>query len=167
MPFQSRGRFFWLASLLALVTGCGSLPVRTLSDEYETLFIRVANNSTLEYGAEERLTESLVQEFERDGRLRQIPNGQNADLVLEVNIVDYELAPVALDNDNRTAGRNLKVEVMAGARSPKTGAWAMPMQTFSNSGNFYLQNTPGPRREDDVYRRIAEGIISRLFEGWG
>jgi hypothetical protein len=141
--------------------------VRTLPQNYETVFIHFANNSTLEYGAEERLTESIVQEFERDGRLRQVNNWEDADLVLELNITNYLLRSVALNNDNRTAGRNLDLTVMAGARDPQTGLWVMNEQAFSETGTFFLTNVPTGRREDDVYRRVAERVISRLIEGWG
>jgi hypothetical protein len=43
----------------------------------------------------------------------------------------------------------------------------MPEQTFSDQGTFFLSNVPGGRREDDVYRRIADSIVSRLIEEWG
>jgi len=153
--------------VLVSLIGCGTVPVRTLSPDYRTVFIKVANNSTLEYGAEERLTESLVKEFERDGRLSQTASWHNADLILEVNIIRYNLDPVTLDNDNRVAGRNLSVSVTAGARDRKTGVWVMPKAEFSSTGEFFLSNVPSGRREDDIYRRIAEDIISRLLEGWG
>ncbi|MBV6482976.1 MAG: hypothetical protein DIKNOCCD_02739 [bacterium] len=153
--------------VLAVLLGCGTAGVRTLPPQYETVFIRMSNNSTLEYGAEERLTESLVEEFQRDGRLRQVNNWQDADLVLEVNIKKYNLRSVALNNDNRTAGRDLQLSVSAGARDPQSGLWVMPEQDFVDSGVFFLTNTPSGRREDDVYRRIGEQIISRLLEGWG
>jgi len=153
--------------ILALLVGCGATVQRTLPDSYETVFIKVADNSTLEYGAEERLTETLIQEFQRDGRLRQVSNWKTADLVLEVDIDEYDLAPVVLNNDNRAAGRDLRIEVSASAREPATGRYVMPEQKFRGSGNFFLANTPGPRREDDVNRRVAKQILARLLEGWG
>lgn len=163
-----RLRLHPLAFLVVLTfSGCGTVGVRTLPPNYQAVFIRVANNSTLEYGAEERLTESLVEEFQRDGRLTQVSDWRDADLVLELNITRYNLRSVALNNDNRTAGRNLEVSVNAGARDPKSGLWVMPEQAFSDSGVFFLSNVPSGRREDDVYRRIAERIISQLIEGWG
>jgi hypothetical protein len=163
-----RLRFQPLALLAILsLSGCGTVGVRTLPPAYQTVFIRVANNSTLEYGAEERLTESLVEEFQRDGRLQQVADWQDADLVLELNITRYNLRSVVLNNDNRTAGRNLEVTVNAGARDPRSGLWVMPEQAFSDTGVFFLSNVPSGRREDDVYRRVAESIISRLIEGWG
>jgi hypothetical protein len=163
-----RLRIFPLAFLLAVaLSGCGTVGVRTLPPTYQTVFIRVANNSTLEYGAEERLTESLVEEFQRDGRLSQVADWRDADLILEMNITRYNLRSVVLNNDNRTAGRNLEVSVDAGAKDPKSGLWVMPEQSFGDTGVFFLSNVPSGRREDDVYRRIAERIISRLIEGWG
>lgn len=163
-----RPRLHPLAFMVVLVcTGCGTVGVRTLPSNYQSIFVRVANNSTLEYGAEERLTESLVEELQRDGRLQQVAEWQDADMVLEVNITKYNLRSVVLDNDNRTAGRNLEVTVEAEAKDPRSGLSVMPKQEFSSSGIFFLSNTPGGRREDDVYRRIGEEIISRLIEGWG
>ncbi len=161
-------RFYPLAlCIVVALIGCGTVGVRTLPPSYQTVFIRVANNSTLEYGAEERLTESLVEEFQRDGRLSQVADWREADLVLELNITKYRLRSVVLNNDNRTAGRNLEMTVNAGARDPKSGLWVMPEQDFSDSGVFFLSNTPSGKREDDVYRRVAERIIERLIEGWG
>ena len=153
--------------LLVLLVACGATVQRTLPESYETIFIKVADNSTLEYGAEERLTETLVKEFQRDGRLRQVPNWKTADLVLEVDIEVYDLDSVVLNNDNRTAGRDLQVEVSALAREPATGRFVMAEQKFRGSGNFFLSNVPGARREDDVNRRVAKQIIARLLEGWG
>ncbi|MCA9410851.1 MAG: LptE family protein [Candidatus Omnitrophica bacterium] len=150
-----------------LLIGCGSAPVRTLPAEYKTVFIDVANNKTLEYGAEERLTEALVREFQRDGHLRQVSEWRQADLILEVSITQYDLDTVTLDNDNRAAGRNLVVTVEAQARSPQTGVTVMPKKEFTSSGTFFLSNVPGGRREEDVYRKIAESLIATLIEGWG
>lgn len=157
----------FLPIVLTILSGCGSAPVRTLPPEYRTVFIDVANNKTLEYGAEERLTQALVREFQRDGHLHQVSEWRTADLVLEVNITQYDLDPVTLDNDNRAAGRNLIVTVEAQARSPQTGEWLMEKKEFSSSGTFFLSNVPGGRREDDVYRRLAESVIATLIEGWG
>jgi outer membrane lipopolysaccharide assembly protein LptE/RlpB len=150
----------------ALLCGCGTASVRTLSPQYQTVFIEYANNSTLEYGVEERLTDSMVQEFQREGTLRQVPTPDAADLVLHLNVIEYDLDPVTYDNDDRAAGRNLTVAVQASARDRRTGVFVMPEQAFSSSGTFFLSNTPGVRKEDDVYRRIAEDIMSRLIEGW-
>lgn len=153
--------------MLLLSLGCGSAPVRTLPEQYQTVFIDVANNSTLEYGAEERLTQALVREFQRDGRLRQVSDWRLADLVLEVNITRYDLDTVTQDNDNRAAGRNLLLALEAEARSPQTGEWVMPKKEFTASGIFFLSNVPSGRREEDVYRRAAESVLSNLIEGWG
>lgn len=153
--------------LVALWMGCGAVPVRTLPPAYQTIFIRVSNNSTLEYGAEERLTESLVQEFQRDGRLRQVSDWRDADLILETNITDYILRPITLDNDNRAAGYSLDLTVNAMARARETGVVVMPEQAIRDSGVFYLSNVPGSRREESVFSRIGERILSTLIEGWG
>jgi len=158
----------YVFSLLCLsVIGCGTFSVRTLPPQYETVFIKFINNGTLEYGAEERLTESLVSEFQRDGRLTQVADWQSADLVLEVTIDKYTLVPVVLDNDNRTTGRTVDVAITAEARDVSNGLFVMQPQQFKESGTFFLTNTPNGRREDDVNRRLGQKVISRLLEGWG
>lgn len=153
--------------LFLLLAGCGTTSVRTLPSRYKTVFIPVANNSTLEYGAEERVTDILVREFQRDGRLQQVSNWQDADIILESNITRYDLIPVTLDNDNRRAGSRLDLTIKVTARDRQTGVFVMSEQEFSESGVFFLAGVPGERREEDIVRRVAKLIIAALLEGWG
>jgi len=122
-------------------------------------------NRTLEYGAEETVTQAVVHEFQRDGRLR-LESREQADAVLLGTIVEYQLIPSGYDKEERVAVSRVSATVEVSVIDQSTEEPILDGERFSATGSFFLTADPGERRERDVFIRLADDIISRLIEGW-
>ncbi len=136
-----------------------------LPDRPRTIAVPIVRNKTFEYGAEERLTDILIQELMRDGRLRVVSEGR-ADLELQVVLTRYDLKKVSLDRDEQAVVFNLDTAVTATLKDLRSGKVFDQDRKFEESGVFFLSNQPQTRREEQIYVRLAEAMISQMLEGW-
>lgn len=158
-----------LLSILALGLLGGGCRVHTgeivLPDQPKTIAVPIVQNRTYEYGAEERLTDILIQELIRDGRLRVVSQGR-ADLEMQAVLTRYDLKKVSLNRDEQAVVFNLDTAVTVTLKDLRSGKVLFEERKFEESGVFFLSNQPQTRREEQIYVRLAEAMISQLLEGW-
>ena len=114
---------------------------------------------------EERVTDVLVQEFIRDGRLRVVSTSQ-ADLQLDAKLLRYDLKTVSLDQTEEAVVFRLDTELDLTLKDLRTGQILVKDEHFKESGDFFLSNQPSAQREEQIYIRMAESIISRVLQHW-
>lgn len=154
---------FWAV----LAAGCAgsrehlALPFQKVN----SVAITFAKNKTMEPGLEERVTDILVQEFQRDGRF-QVKDPYEADVLIEPVITKYAYVPATYDDDLNPIAWGLDTTVAFTVTDRATGQTLMRDRPFSSSGRFVRSQFPGTRREDEAYRVITEEFISACFEGW-
>jgi hypothetical protein len=149
-----------------LVVGCATFGSRAgLPSHARSIAIPVFRNKTLEYGAEEDVTRAVRHEFLRDGRL-QVTRRDEADLVLEGTIVEYEIIPAGFERDERATSSNVRATVNVSLLDRVTGETLLTEVPFKTSGTFFETAEPTRRRKDDVFIRLADDIVSRVIEGW-
>lgn len=136
-----------------------------LQDNPQSISVAIVENRTLEYGAEERVTEALVQEFIRDGRL-QVTSRRRADLLLDAKLIRYQMEPVGYNERGDAVVFNLETRLMVSLKDARSGEILFEEESFEDKGVFFLSNQPGERREERVFARLAESVISRLLDGW-
>lgn len=150
----------------ACLTGCATFGSRAgLPAHAKSIAIPVFRNKTLEYGAEEDVTGVVVHEFIKDGRLT-VRSSENADLVLEGTIVEYEITPAGYDRDSRVSNSTVRAVVVIKLIDKVAGKTLIDGERFRTSGSFFETSEPSKRRTEDVFIRMADDIISRVIEGW-
>lgn len=161
-----RGRtvFLLLAALFG-ANGCVHTGSVALPEGARSIAVPIVENRTLEYGAEERLTDALVQEFLRDGRLEVLPS-RAADLQLEAALVRYQLRALSYDAEEQAVAFQLQTRLLVTVTDRRSGKRLLEEEPFEESGVFFLSNRPEARREEQIYRRLAQALISRLLDGW-
>ena len=158
----------WLFGLvfLGFLGGCkihtGEL---MLPDHPKSISVPIIENKTFEYGVEERLTDILIQELIRDGRL-QVVHRDKADLELDVTLIRYDLKVVSLNEQEQAVAFRLNTTALATLKDLRTGKILQENEKFKEEGVYFLSNQPQTRREEQIYTRLAEAMISRLLEGW-
>lgn len=153
-----------LLCLLLPALGCLTVERSVLTQHGNRVRIPMVTNKTLEYGAEELLTDVLVTHFARDGRIVVVDTAP--DLILEATLTEYHLAGFEFDEDDRIVGKRLTVKLQAGLVSAQTGAVIFPARDFESSGTFYALSQPDLRRQSDVFLRLSQAMISSMVEGW-
>lgn len=158
---------FTTLSLFALImiSGCVSLGTRTLPENVNSIYIPYVKNETMEPGVEEEVTDALVREFIKDGRLKVLPY-EEAETVLEGYVSKYEISPQQQNAAGRTISYYVDIKVTLSVKDLRTAEIILPPTTFSEGGIYFLSNLPGKRRHSEILARLGEDVISRLIEGW-
>jgi len=145
--------------------GCMTLGTNVLPDNVTSIYIPYVKNETMEYGVEEEVTDALIREFIKDGRLAVVPRDE-ADVVLEGFIDEYDLSPVERNSAGRTIAYHVDVSVELTLRDLRSGDIYLEPTKFSQGGVFFLSNLPGKKRHSEILARLGEDVISRIIEGW-
>ncbi len=153
-----------LFAAFLLVQACATSPT-VLDEQYKSIHISLFDNRTLEYGVEERFTRSMINAFQRDGRLRIKPKS-SADLEMDTTIQTIRIRPLAFSDFDRAVGFGMNVTVSVTVTDTRSGKTIMKDVPFHGSGNFFLQSEPAQTRSEDVAMAISEDVLSRLLEGW-
>ncbi len=151
--------------LLSLIVACGAHSPRILDEKYTTIHISVLKNETFQYALEERLTNTIIEVFRRDGRLRVSPKSR-ADLELEGKIEVAEVFPLAYSDLDRAVGYNMTVTINVDVTDTKSGEKIISNKPFSARGTYLLSIEPDRSQINDVSVNLADSVRSYLLEGW-
>jgi outer membrane lipopolysaccharide assembly protein LptE/RlpB len=178
-PRRDHGRVVALAALLLMTaawSGCGyqlSGHNRYLPPTVKTIAIPVFVNETRRAEIEQRITESLLNEFIKRGDYLTQPQRAGADAVLEGAVTGYSATPVTLNSSQGTAER---VEVVVQARvrlsDLHTGKILWSQEHFIFRSQYAVDQVPSGSfdREivaiDRIARGFAETVVTSLLEGF-
>lgn len=91
-----------MAALVLFTSGCGYSMSSSLDERFQTIHVSAFKNESREFDLQAPLTNAVIRKFLNDGRLRVVGPNQ-ADLVLEGTVIDYDLRGLTFDlNDDPT-----------------------------------------------------------------
>ena len=165
-----------LAIALAGTAACGyrlSGRNRYLPPTIQRIAIPVFSNETRRADIEQRITESLLNEFIKRGHYATQPQKDGADALLEGAVIGYSATPVALNSAQGTAQR-LEVVVQARVKLSDlhTGRVLWSQEHFIFRSQYDVDRNPSGSfdREivaiDRIARGFAETIVTSLLEGF-
>ncbi len=151
----------WRATLsgillsLVVVSGCGYTTRSSLDEKYQTIFVSAFQNMSREYDLQAPLTNALTRKFLNDGRL-QVVDRDDADLVLEGVILDYQLKGITYDENDEVT--QFLCVVLAGARltDSHTGTVLWEEPRMAGETSFY---TRASGQSSDRLRGNAEAFL--------
>lgn len=152
---------------ILILAGCGyqlqpQLPVGALK-----IAIPTFDNQTFQYGLAETLTNSVVEQFLLDGRLKVVGE-KEADLILRGKITQYlkeTLSEVSMD----LTEYRVRLEVSVALISTKDGKalWEKKVEeatTYTPTEGGEVQTESDAVRETG--RKIAKDLVNLVMEGW-
>ncbi|MEW6608295.1 MAG: LptE family protein [bacterium] len=102
--------------LLGFILGlssCAHTPIRTLPEHITSISIPIFTNQTFQYGLEEIITNMVIEEFIRDGRLNVVDKKlAQAELKGEIN--HFERIPFSYDKEGNIAKYKITIGVSFG-----------------------------------------------------
>ena len=141
----------------------------------EDIYIKKFVNEVGEYNLEVDVTNAVIEEFLKDGRLNVVDKEGDADAVLEGVITGYEVQPIAWDYlKNIVTENRIRISVTIRFWDKKAnkllwedhtqvGGYLMGEATFSVVGT-------NPETEKDAKVKaaqdLARDIVRRVIEGW-
>jgi hypothetical protein len=134
-----------------------------------TIAIPVLGNETLEFGAEQGVTEALIEEFTEDNALRVVREGES-DSILRGAVVLYERPVISYDASGDPG--QYKVRVVASLTyedltknevvwEGEVEGWAVYSEA-GNSGDL----TSEEEAQEYAYEKLAQDVLSKTVQGW-
>ena len=142
-----------------------------LPPHIETMSIPVFRNRSPRYELDVKLTRAVIDEMVARSKVKIVGDGQNADAVLEGEIVSYSATPIAFTGEVRPDRYNIRVTAKILLRDR-----IKQKILFSNQGFTYIQEYEVPQGSDfesveneaidKVAGRFARSLVSTILEGF-
>jgi hypothetical protein len=166
-----RGRACALGlGLLALaLAGCGYSMRGNLPDHIQTVAVPVFTNRTAEPAVENFLTSAVVEAFSTNGRLRVV-GPENADSLLEGEVIGYALESIAFDRQANVRQYRLVVTMNLRFRDLRRNTILYEQQGLREKADFQVAGAVSQTisREEGAVRSaaidIARSIVSMTVE---
>ena len=145
---------------------------RFLPSEIRRLAIPVFENETRRVEIEQRITESLLDEFIKRGEYQTQPQREGADAILEGAVTGYSATPVTLSGEGRATRLEVVVQARVRLTDLRTGRILWSQEHFIFRSQYDVDRTAVSSfdREivaiDRIARGFAETIVTSLLEGF-
>ena len=158
------------AAMLVLAAGCSHYSFSSaVKTHISTVAIPVLVNETLEFGAEQDLTDALITEFTEDNALRVVGE-EEADSIIRGTVVLYERPVISYDASGNP--REYRVRVVARLSyedltlnevmwEEDVEGWAVYSETGKGGD---LQSEEQAR--EYAFEKLAQDVLSKTVQGW-
>lgn len=169
-----------LTLFLVCLTGCGEsgyILKPNLPEHIKKIVIPTFINKTLKYGIETDLTDTVIKEFLKDGRLEVVNSPAEADMIVEGTIKNYINEVIQYDANNVPIQYRLKIDVSLRLLDAKDQSKVLGAEdqiggitggtaTYSVSGTtgFNIETEFDARRK--IYEKLSGYIVNRTIYGW-
>lgn len=158
-------------SVALLLQGCAGYRFGSmLPPDVSSIYVPTFVNQTDQPQIEAQCTSATINELIRDGSL-QVESEDNADAILRVTLVQYELAPLAFKREQPTATDEYRVLLTArvSLKNKNTGEIIFEAPRIRGESTFQLNTdlTSGKRIAlPEASRDLAHDIVERIVEFW-
>jgi hypothetical protein len=164
-----RARALGLGFIALALAGCGYSLRGNLPDHIQTVAVPVFTNRTAEPAVENFLTSAVVEAFSTNGRLRVV-GPENADSLLEGEVIGYALESIAFDRQANVRQYRLVVTMNLRFRDLRRNAILFEQQRLREKADFQVLGAVSQTisREEGAVRAaaidIARSIVSMTVE---
>jgi hypothetical protein len=159
-----------LSLLLLALPGCahyGFSP--SMRTHIATIAVPILVNETLEYGAEQDVTDAIIGEFTRDGSLRVVGEG-DADSILRGSVVLYEDRVFSYDAGGNP--RDYKLRAVArftyeDLKETRT-VWEGDVEGWAvyTPGDVEADVTTPEDARKAAFEKLAQDVLAKTVQGW-
>jgi outer membrane lipopolysaccharide assembly protein LptE/RlpB len=159
-------------AVAVMVGGCGYSLRATLPGNFKTVHIPVLENRTQEPGIEDFVTQALTTALVNSGVAKIARNAEQADAILEGQIVEYSLTSLAFNSASNVTQYRLQIGLSLTLRDREKNEVVWRQERIEDRADFPVSGpvTATLAREDLALRRaaqeIARAIVSLAFEGF-
>jgi outer membrane lipopolysaccharide assembly protein LptE/RlpB len=143
----------------ALLSGCGYTVHGTLPSHINTIAVPIFRNHTPEPAIEGFITRAVVEAFSTNGRL-QVVGSDKADAILDGDIIGYNVASIAFDQNADVRQYRLVVTVNLRMRDVRRNTVLFQQANVREQADFRVQNAVSQTisREETALRAAAVDI---------
>jgi outer membrane lipopolysaccharide assembly protein LptE/RlpB len=158
-----------LALLVVGLAGCGYSFRGNLPDHIKTVAVPVFTNKTSEPAVENFLTSAVVEAYASNGRLRVV-KPEDADAILDGEVVGYSVVSIAFDNQANVRQYRLSVTMNIRLRDVRRSSILFEQQNLREKADFQVQGAVSQTigAEEGAVRsaatEIARSIVSLTID---
>ncbi len=161
---------------LALVSGCGYALVgkgNSLPPTIHTIDVPAFINKTTRVELEQRVTQSVADEFVSRGRLKLVTNPAQADAILKGSIDSFGIFPVAFNAQGRATQYQISITAnieLVDHRNEDKVIWKNDQYRFTE--NYQVDITSSDSFDQEtraisaIADRFAQSLVANLLEGF-
>lgn len=160
-------------STALLLTGCMGYKLGGATHEgIETIAMAPVINHTSEPAIELQVTHAMRDRIQLDGRTKLVNKPENADAVIEIELTDYTMKPIAYKTQEglRTTPDlyRLKIRGVAELRDTATGEVIASSKTYGESTFEFTSDITTSKRMalGPAASEIAKFMLDDLIEAW-
>jgi outer membrane lipopolysaccharide assembly protein LptE/RlpB len=157
-----------LASCSYALVGTGSI----LDPSIKTLYVPAFVNRTTRVELEQRVTQSVADEFVSRGRVRLVTDPKQADIILRGSMDTFNLAPVGFEQGRATQYQisiTANIELLDHRHDDKV-LWKNDQYRFVENYQVTLETTDSFDQESraitEIAQRFAQSLVANLLEGF-
>jgi outer membrane lipopolysaccharide assembly protein LptE/RlpB len=164
-----------IPALFLLLSGCGYALVghsNFLDPSIHTIEVPAFVNHTTRVELEQRVTQSVAQEFVSRGRFQLVTSASGADAILRGSIDSFGIYPIAFDQGRATRYQisiTAKIELLD-HRKGDSVLWKNDQYRFTEDYEVNVGTTDAFDQEtraiQEIAVRFAEGLVTNLLEGF-
>jgi outer membrane lipopolysaccharide assembly protein LptE/RlpB len=159
-----------------LLTGCGYALVgkgNALPPNIHTINVPAFVNKTTRVELEQRVTQSVAEEFVSRGRLRLVTNPADADAILRGSIDSFGIFPVAFNQQGRATQYQISITAnieLVDHKAEDKVIWKNDQYRFTENYQVDITSTDSFDQETRaiaaIAQRFAESLVANLLEGF-
>lgn len=161
---------------LAFLISCSSSDIiykpapQILPQHIKSIAVRPFTNKSSNYGIEEKLTLSIIDEFLKDGTYKVVEE-KDADAVITGEITNYIMLPIQYDSNLVPTVYKITVNFSVKLLDKKTNTYLWEETTLQVNQVFSAPTLPGGITEEQarekIWQTIAKDIVIRTVKGFG
>lgn len=173
---------FYLLFVSVILSGCGYTTRSTISNEFKTIYITPFVNkidiTSEEYTGnkykvyrpllETEITKAVQNRYLLDGNLKPV-NKENADLVLQGDLVDFRRDPLRYTDSDDVAEYRLNLVVNIALKDVKKEKVLWEENNFTGQYTYFptgSQATPESKAINSAVEDLARRVVERTVEQW-
>jgi len=163
-----------IAALWAIGCGYGLVgSANSLDPRIRTISVPAFVNKTTRVELEQRVTQSVADEFVSRGRLRLVTVPSDADAILRGSIDSFGIFPIAFNQQGRATQYQIsitaKIELLDHRNEDKV-LWKNDQYRFTENYQIDINSTDAFDQEtraiSEIAVRFAESLVTNLLEGF-
>lgn len=156
--------------------GCGYTTRSALPENVKTIYVKTVVNKinvaeiiTYKPGMEIDITNAIVRRLQRDGNLKVARTPEEADVVLESDLIRFDQEGLRFSRLEVSQEQRLYVVLAIRLYNAKTGETLWEENNFSGDQEYFisqLRDQAHDEAADKAIDRLARNVVDRIVEDW-
>jgi len=138
----------------------------SIPPDIKTIYLYPIENRTAIGELSETLYENIINAFIDNGRLKIVNNPDDADLILNITILNYENKPYTYGRNEDVSQYDLKITVSAKCINKKENKTFWSSSGLSNHLTYNYLTENEEEIKTKVTKNLSEDIVNKILTVW-